>query len=175
MTTAVPQYYEVRITLTDVESLFHEYISGVNAIDIGETLRVMLGDYFYGEPPAPSGHLNYHTDQDRTLVFKPGFAMHGADLTNAIDMLGDIFWSLADTVTHRALQVSHDYSYRPNECFYKFFPMTRELVIYTPVLPEQMFNTLRVPLEGLAVIMTCRDTLPSWLRNSVPMPALRNT
>lgn len=173
MTTAVPQYHEVRITLTDIDALFQEYIAGYEVIDIGETLRVMLGDYFYGEPAAPAAHLSFHTDQDRTLVFRLGTAVHGLDLANAIDVLGDIFWAMADTITHRALQVNQDYTHRPNECFYKFFPATRELVIYTPVLPGQAFNSLRLPLEGLAVFMTCRDTLPSWLRNSVPMPALR--
>ena len=175
MTTAVPQYHEVRITLTDIETLFHEYIAGPDIIDIGETLRVMLGDYFYGEPPVPASHLTYHTDQDRTLVFRPGVSLNGLELSNAIDAVGEIFWALADNITHRALQVDLSYSHRPNECFYKFFPMTRELVIYTPVLPGQAFNSLRVPLEGLAVIMTCRDTLPSWLRESIPMPALRST
>lgn len=175
MTTAVPQYHEVRITLNEVDALFQEYIPGADAIDVAETLRIMLGDYFYGEPAAPASHLQFHTDQDRTLVFRMGPRLQGPDLSVAIDMLGDIFWSIADTITHRALQVTPEYSHRPNECFYKFFPMSRELVIYTPVLPGQAFNSLRVPLEGLAVIMTCRDTLPSWLRESIPMPAIRNT
>ena len=175
MTTAVPQYHEVRITLTEIDALFQEYIGAGDVVDIGETLRIMLGDYFYGEPIAPAAYLNSYTDQDRTLVLRPGIVLQFQELTNAIDLLGDLFWSLADTITHRALQVTPEYSHRPNECFYKFFPMTRELVIYTPVLPGQAFNSLRVPLEGLAVIMTCRDTLPSWLRESIPMPALRST
>ena len=153
--------------------MFQEYIAGSDVVDVGETVRVMLGDYFYGEPPAPIG-LSY-TCQDRTIVFRPERMLAEPDLSQAIELLGDIFWSLADTITHRALQVTPEYSHRPNECFYKFFPMTRELVIYTPVLPGQAFNSLRVPLEGLAVIMTCRDTLPSWLRESIPMPVLRNT
>lgn len=168
MTTAVPQYHEVRITLTDIDALFQEYIAGPDVVDIGETMRVMLGDYFYGEPLLPASHLNHYTDQDRTLVFKNGAMLHGQDLCNAIDSLGEIFWALADNITHRALQVNLTYTHRPNECFYKFFPMTRELVIYTPVLPGQAFNSLRAPLAGLAVITVCNETLPSWLRGTMP-------
>lgn len=176
MTSAIPQYNEVRITLTEIDSLFHEYIVGSSVIDIGETLRVMLGDYFYGEPLAPALHANYHTEQDRTIVFRQGNTLQGIDLVNAIDLLGDIFWALADTITHKALQVNAEYTHRPNSCFYKFFPTTRELVIYTPVLSLSGYgySSQSAPLDGIAVITVCNETLPSWFRNVMP-PLLKRS
>jgi hypothetical protein len=166
MTTAVPQYHEVRVTLSEMDSLFEEYIAGPEIIDVGETLRVMLGDYFYGEPSIPRGP--FHSEQDRTIVFRIGVQYLGLDFAGAIDAMGEIFWALADTISHRVLMVNQSYSHRPNECFYKFFPATRELVVYTPVLPGLPANMTRVPLEGLAVITVCAETIPSWLRNAVP-------
>lgn len=164
MTTNVPQYYENRMVLTEMDGLFEEFVGGPTVVDIGETLRVMLGDYFYSEPPIPNGY--YYTDQDRTIVFArgAGYALQGQDLAVAIDALGEVFWTLADLITNRMLRTDQHYTHRPNECFYRFFPATRELVVYTPVMME-LFRPDLVALDGRAVMVICAGTLPSWLRN----------
>lgn len=166
MVTPAPQYYEVRLNISEMDDLFAEYVGCISAIDVGETLRVMLADYFYGEQLAPNG--NAYTQQNRTLVLQHGAELSNQDIDNAITALGDIFWVLADTITNRALQVSMTYTHRPNECFYNFFPATRELVIYTPVMTDRIHNSLRVPLDGFAVMVVCKNTLPSLLRGTVP-------
>jgi hypothetical protein len=164
MTTAIPQFHEVRITLSEMNPLFEEFIAGPDIVNVGETLRVMLGDYFYGEPPVTSNP--YYTDQDRTIVFQFGVDQPCIDTVGAIEAMGEIFWTMADTISNRVLMVNPEYSHRPSDCFYKFFQHTRELVVYTPVLTGQPYNVVRVPLDGLAVITVCKETLPSWLRNN---------
>lgn len=176
--SAIPQYHEKRISLAELDHQFREYIGGPDVVDVGETLRVMLGDYFYGEPP---GTLKPHyTVEDRTLVFPfyttGGLAPQGPvaplgplELAGAIEILGEIFWSLAETITHRALMVTPMYTHRPNECMYKFYPETRELVVYTPVLADVNYPGL-VALDGRAVITGCVGFLPSWLASAFPTP-----
>lgn len=166
-TTAVPQFHEKRFRLAEMDALFQEYIGGPNIVDVGETLRLMLGDYFYGEVPIT--HQPHFTMDDRTIVFPMGTTEQPLDqetLTQCADLMGEIFWTLADTITTNVLQVNPTYSHRPHECFYKFFPQTRELVVYTPVLPG-MNNPFLAQLDGRAVFMTCIGFLPSWLNNAV--------
>lgn len=169
MTSAVPQFNEKRIRLSDMDALFQEYVGGPSVVDVGETLRVMLGDYFYGEPPVT---LQPHfTMEDRTIVFPLGVVEPPLDqgtLADCADLMGEIFWSLADTINTMVLFVNQNYSHRPNECFYKFFPATRELVVYTPVVPGlPQSQPLLAPLDGRAVIMTCMGFLPSWIANAI--------
>lgn len=168
MNTAVPQYHEKRITLSEIDYAFREFIGGPDVVDVGETIRIMLADYFYGELIAVPNAS--HTEQDRTIVFPlgMGITLEGPELANAIEMLGEIFWSIADTISHRVLMVTQEYSHRPNECFYKFFPLTRELVVYTPVLEGLPLNPAFIALDGRAVMAACADTLPSWLRVTTP-------
>jgi hypothetical protein len=161
----VPQFHEIRMTLTEMDSNFREFIGGPDVVDIGETIRVMLADYFYGDKIIPVGQ--YYTEGDRTIVFPlgRGQTLFGIDLSTAIEVLGEIFWSLADFITKRVMYVNENYEHRPLECFYRFFPMTRELVIYTPVLSGIDYPPL-LALDGRAVMTTCNDTLPSFLKNS---------
>lgn len=163
--SAVPQFHEKRTRLDEMVQSFTEFIGGYEVIDIAETIRVMLGDYFYGEPVIPAGRT-FYTDQDRTLVFPMlrGQTLQGIELTNAIDLLGEIFWTLTDNITNRMLAVTPTYAHRPSDCFYKFFPATLELVVYTPVLDGVVYPLELMPLDGRAVIAACSDTLPSWLR-----------
>jgi hypothetical protein len=178
--SAIPQYHEKRLSLQELDHQFTEYIGAASVIDIGETLRVMLGDYFYGEPPSTS--KPHYTVEDRTLVFPffttggiapqgPVVPLNQQELAGAIEALGEIFWSLADMITHRALMVqlpgNQAYNHRPNECLYKFYPETRDLVIYTPVLQGVTYPGF-VPLDGRAVITGCLGYLPSWLASAFP-------
>jgi hypothetical protein len=164
MNTLVPQFHELRMTLTEMDSNFREFIGGPDVIDIGETVRVMLADYFYGDQVTPIGM--YYREGDRTIVFpsNKGQTLFGSDLSHAIEVLGEIFWALADTITQRIMKVNDFYSHRPLECFYKFFPLTRELVVYTPVMPGITYPLSLMALDGRAVMATCYDTLPSFLR-----------
>lgn len=163
MNGVIPHYYENRITLVEMDSMFQEFVGGPHIVDIGETIRVMLADYFYGELIAVPRAS--HIEQDRTIVFPSGYGytLQGQDLSNAMSALGEVFWALADLITERVLRVNENYTHRPNECFYKFFPFTRELIVYTPALLEAPRFGL-VPLDGRAVMLTCQETLPSWLR-----------
>jgi hypothetical protein len=166
MTTAVPQYHEKRITLVEMDAMFREYIGepGVE-VDVGETLRLMLGDFFYGEVPTTT--QTYFTLHDRIIVFPPGVGQFPFDLQTlmgATDLLGEIFWKLVDFITHMALAVTPDYTHKPHECFYRFYPQSRMVVVYTPVLPGLLYPLQFAQLDGRAVIATCADTLPSWLK-----------
>lgn len=165
MTTAVPQYHEIRMTLADLDTAFREFIGDATMLNIGETMRLMLADYFYGQKATTI--FQSYTIQDRTLVWPmSGQTLFGLELDNAIDAYGELFWSLADVITLNALAVTPQYNHRPNECFYKFFPDSRELVVYVPVLDNFTYTTPMVALDGRAVITTCSDTLPSWLSPS---------
>lgn len=166
MTSAIPQYHERRMTLTETANAIAELIGGPQVVDIGQTIRIMLADYFYGDLIAVPNMS--HTVQDRTIVFPPGrgYTLSGPDLDMAIEMLGEIFWAMADGISNSVLLVNAGYSHKPNECFYKFYPETLQLVIYTPVLEGLILFNAPVPLDGRAVILACQDTLPSWLQKS---------
>lgn len=165
MLTLVPQFHEIRLTLVEADASFREFIGGPDVVDVGETVRVMLADYFYGDRITPAG-LHY-TNADRTIVFPlgKGQTLIGLELSSAIEVMGEIFWTLADFITQKVMMVNENYQHRPNECFYKFYPMTRELVVYTPVLQDFLYHPSLVSLDGRAVIATCFDTIPSFLSN----------
>lgn len=172
----IPNYHEKRVRLTEMDGLLEEFIGGATTIDVGETTRVMLADYFYGEQLVP---LQLHfTMEDRTIVFAKGLSeipLSQADLVDGAELLGEIFWAMADRITNDIMAVSPTYSHRPNECMYRFYPDTRELVVYTPVLPVNAYPLGSVyaslaPLDGRAVITSCIGFLPQWLRAAVPSP-----
>ncbi|BAW19273.1 hypothetical protein [Ralstonia phage RP31] len=168
MTTAVPQYHEKRLRLSEMDAMFQEFIGGPAVVDVGETLRVMLGDYFYGE--ALTTNQPHFTMEDRTIVFPYGVNEAPFDaktMADCADLMGEIFWAMNDTITTTLLQVTPDYTHKPSECLYKFFPATRELVVYTPVLQGLVSPVVLAPLDGRAVITACHDFLPSWLKAAV--------
>ena len=167
MNTAIPQYHERRLTLTEIDSGFREFIGGPDVIDIGQTIRVMLGDYFYGEPVEVCSQ-DVYKQEDRVLVFPMllGCTLNQAQLDGAIEVLGDLFWSMADMINTRVLMLTPDYTHPPGNCFYKFFPETLELVVYVPIIPEFNYAAPIVPFDGRAVVTACRDTLPSYFRSN---------
>lgn len=164
MGTFVPQFHEKRMTIADMEASFREFIGGPELIDIDETIRIMLADYFYGDQVPVSLGRHSYTEHDRTIAFPIGKlpTMSPQELSAAIDTMGDIFWTLADTITNRVLPVTPTYSHKPNECFYKYFPMSKELVIYTPVMEGVLYPPGLAALDGRAVIAACHETLPSY-------------
>lgn len=166
MSTLVPQFHEKRLRLVEMEQNFREFIGGPELIDIDETMRLMLADFFYGDLIEPAPGYRVHREHDRALVFPLGKlpTMSAQELTAAIDTLGEVFWTLADTIAHRMLAVRTDYSHRPNECFYKFYPMSKELVVYTPVMEGVLYQPTLAQLDVRAVMIVCADTLPSWLK-----------
>ena len=166
--TAVPQYREVRLNLVDVDTHIREYIGGPEILNIGETMRLMLGDFFYGEVPPTS--FPFYQEVDRIIVWpSTGQTLVAQQLFNAIDSLGEIFWAVCDTITNTAMRVTPEYTHKPTDCFYKFFPETRTLVVYVPVLENFTYYTHQVPMDGRAVFAICADTLPSWLRAPVTL------
>jgi hypothetical protein len=171
----VPEFHEQRLTLTEMEHNFREFIGGPELIDIDETMRLMLADYFYGDFIEPSPGHTVHREHDRALVFPFGKlpTMNPQELTAAIDTLGEVFWTLTDTIMNRMLRVSANYEHRPNECFYKFYPMSKELVVYTPVMEGILYPPTLHKLDARAVMVVCADTLPSYMKtvlNSVLSP-----
>lgn len=159
----IPDYYELRLTLTEIENLLVQTIGGTSVINVGETMRVMLGEYFYSEPAKTI--YPHHTSCDRTIVWPlMGQTLFGQDLTNAIETIGDIFWVLADTIQGYILRVNSHYDHKPSECFYHFHPDTKVLVAYVPVIAGINDLTLQAKLDGRAVVQTCAATLPSWYR-----------
>jgi hypothetical protein len=162
MGTFVPQFHEKRLTLSEMEASFQEFIGGPDLIDIDETVRLMLADYFYGEQVPVSLGRHFYTENERTIAFPIGKlpTMSPQELASAIDTLGEIFWTMADTISHRVMPVTPAYSHRPNECFYKYFPMSKELVVYTPIMEGVLYPPGLLPIDGRAVIVTCSDTLP---------------
>lgn len=167
MNSVIPQYHERRLILTELDAGFREFIGGPDVIDIGQTIRVMLGDYFYGEPAEVYGQ-DVYTQEDRTLVFPmlAGCLLTQEQLDGAIEMLGDIFWTMSDMINTRVLMLSPEYTHRPSDCFYKFFPATFELVVYVPVMQGFNYAINLAPFDGRAVITACQDTLPSYFRIS---------
>lgn len=171
MSSAIPQYHEKRMRLNEMDAIFNEYIGGPEVLDVGETLRLMLHDFFYGEQMLTTQQC--FSMHDRTIVFPikqlglPSVPLSQQQLTQACDMLGEIFWDMAGRITTNILQMSPTYTVRPHECFYKFFPATRELVVYTPVLEGIAYQQNLVAMDGRAVINACIDTLPSYVRNAM--------
>lgn len=166
MSTNVPEFHEKRLRLVEMEQNFHEFIGGPDKIDVDETMRLMLADYFYGDLIDPAPGYNVHREHDRAIVFPLGKlpTMSPQELSAAIDTLGEVFWTLTDNIAHRMLAVNTDYAHRPNECFYKFYPMSKELVVYTPVLEGVVYQPNLAKLDGRAVMTVCADTLPSWMK-----------
>lgn len=165
MSTLIPNYYELRLTLTDIVSSLTHYVGNDSVINVGETLRVMLGDYFYGEPSKTM--YQTYTSEERTLVWPlMGQTLFGQDLADAIDVLGEVFWTLADTLNAYVLRVNDHYDHRPSDCFYHFHPDSKVLVVYVPVIPGINDMVLQTQLDGRAVIQTCFATLPSFLRKN---------
>lgn len=164
MNTAVPQFHEIRIRLADILPLFTQHIGHTDVFDVAETTKYMLADYFYGEPVVPFGR-DVFVIGDRALVFQFGKkdVLPNTELHGAIDVIGDIFWDVVDRL-NTALAVSPAYNHRPSDCFYKFFPLTYELVIYTPVLAGVSYNPQLIAMDGRAVMVACMETLPSWLK-----------
>lgn len=162
-----PEYQEVRIWLTDADQFLEEYVGSRGQINYGETIRIMLKDFFYGE--FETTLFPHQTMHDRTIVFNTGPGSYPIpNLLQAFEALGDVFWHIADTITERVLKLTPYYTYKPSECFYKFFPDTRALVVYLPVLDSVVCNPLVRPLNGHAVVLTCSEFLPSWAKAKPP-------
>jgi hypothetical protein len=88
-------------------------------------------------------------------------------LDGAIEILGDLFWNMADMINTRILMLTPDYTHPPGNCFYKFFPTTLELVVYVPVVPGFNYALNLVEFDGRAVVTACKDTLPSYFRSAL--------
>lgn len=160
--SAIPDYYETRLSLYDIAAMISTYIGDSTRININETIRLMLGDYFYGEVPVT--YLPSTRAIDRTIVWPmTGQTMVGPELQEAFINLGEVFWNLADTITRRVLWHSDSYQHPPSNCFYLFFPDTCTLVTYVPIVAG-VTPLLTVPIPGAAVVTTCAATLPRIYR-----------
>lgn len=163
--SSIPNYHEVRLTLTEIENMIIGHVGDNSVVNIAETIKVMLGDFFYGEPTKT--FYPHHTSLDRTIVWPLfGQTLFGVELQDAIENLGEVFWHLANTLIANVLTVNESYSHRPSDCFYMFYPDSRVLVVYVPVTVISGNSFGLVELDGRAVVETCRSTLPNYLRPS---------
>lgn len=167
MNTYIPQYHEIRLTLFELVPMFNEYVGNSRNIDIGKTIDIMLRDYFYGEIVTEVLGQQTYSANDRTLVFPfgKGCELNPLELNTAIDNYGDVFWMMADTISNAALKLTPLYTHKPSDCFYKFFPDTLELIVYTPVINGFDYSLTIMRMDGRAVMTVCKDFLPPHLRN----------
>lgn len=160
--SAIPNYYETRLTLSDISIMIANYIGDSTKININETIRLMLGDYFYGEIPVT--YLPSSRAFDRTIVWPmTGQTIFGAELQEAFINMGEVFWNLADMITRRVMWLNDSYQHPPNNCFYKFFPESCTLVTYVPIILG-VTSPLVVSIPGSAVVIACASTLPTMYK-----------
>lgn len=158
--SAIPNYYEVRLSLADISGMMSMFVGDNTRISVNETIRLMLGDFFYGEIPIT--YLPCSRAHDRTIVWPlTGQTMFGEELNEAFINLGEVFWNLADTITRRVLWASNHYQHQPHTCFYKYFPDTNTLVTYVPIILGIVTPPFVAQLPGSAVVVTCASTLPT--------------
>lgn len=156
----IPDFYEVRFSLDDVLSALKFYVGDESVINTKETIRLMLGQYFYGETPKTVFATTM--DHERTLVWPiTGQSLFGHGLDNAFETLGEVFWAMADKISHYALHVSPEFQLRPSDCFYKYFPLENKVVLYIPA-GNVVSNLTKI--AGPAVVIACSETLPSYYR-----------
>lgn len=166
----IPMYFAVRTTLTDTVAMFEDLMPNHSCVDIGETMRLMIADYFYGDQIPTS----YQTIKmfDRVLVLGYNMFPPMESQKEMMEIAGDIFWALADHIRRSVLMVYEDSNsaveYRPTDCFYVFDSATMELMVY---LPYQGFEiTGAAKLDGRAVLATCRSTWPKFLTEKLQSP-----
>lgn len=160
--SAIPNFYETRLSLSDISVMISSYIGDNTLININETIRLMLGDYFYGEIPIT--YLPTSRAFDRTIVWPiTGQTIFGAELQEAFLNMGEVFWNLADMITRRVLWLSDSYQHPSSNCFYKFFPDTCTLVTYVPIVLG-VTSPLVIPIPASAVVLTCASTLPTMYK-----------
>lgn len=159
----IPEFYAVRTSLTDIVAMFEDLMPNHSVVDIGETLRLMIADYFYGD----SIDTSFQTIKmfDRVLVLGFNLFPPMEDQTTMMEIAGDIFWTLSDYIRRSILLVyetpTYAYEYTPPECFYVFDANTYELLVYLPYRGFDIAGAAR--LDGRAVLATCRNTWPKFL------------
>lgn len=164
-----PEYYALRCSLAPVIGMFEALMPNSHFVDVPETMRLMLADFFYGDILAtPSQNLQMF---DRTLALNVGMIPPIGDHVMMMEVLGDIFWALSDTITNTALTIQNDSNgvgvCRPHEVLYIFDPTVMELMIYVPALPQYRLHGAAA-LDGRAVLNATRATWPLFLVNALP-------
>lgn len=172
-----PTYTAVRFGLNglfeEIESLDQD-ISPL--IDIGETVRIMLADYFYNDYIKPIG--NNIQISDRTIVFKQG--VQRSDVKRhphalaTVDLVAQKFWNLSDYIYNNVLRATAEYTHPPSECFYQYSADDKAINVYLPV--REGLPVITGHLPAAAVIHSCLSTLPSFLRTLIVdlMPVLND-
>ena len=107
---------------------------------------------------------------DRTLALNANMIPPYEDHQTMMEVLGDIFWAMAETITNTALYIHKDANgvgiCRPHEAFYTFDPEKMEIMVYVPAKPQYQIPGAAA-LDGRAVLNATRPTWPSFLTNSL--------
>lgn len=163
-----PTYTAVRFGLNglfeELESLDPD-ISPL--VDIGETIRIMLADYFYSDY-VKTAHNSVRIN-DRTIAFKQGTVK--ADVVRfshaeaTLGQFAEKFWNLSDYIYSNVLCATESYSHPPSECFYQYSQDDKAINVYLPV--REGLPVITATLPAAAVIHSCLKTLPSFLRHLI--------
>lgn len=170
--SGVPNFYAVRLSLTTVADSFAALMLSYKCVDVHETIRLMLADYFYSDyAPAQSQCLESGVHR---LVLNPSMYPDKEDIPGMFECLSDIYWNMADIIQVNALTLfkeSNNISqYNTTDCFYTYSSMDHDLMIYMPVRPGDPVVMDIAQIDGRAVIATCRSTWPQFYRDSITQP-----
>lgn len=164
----IPNYYALRCPLAPVVSMFDSLMPNNHCVDVAETMRLMLADFFYADILAT--HCQNLQMFDRTLALNANMIPPYEDHQTMMEILGDIFWALADTITNTALCIVKDQNgvgvCRPHEALYTFDPQQMEIMVYIPAQAQYQIPGA-VQLDGRAVLNATRQTWPTFLTNAL--------
>lgn len=171
MSSGVPNYYAIRVDLNNAVAMFEANMANSNCVDIGETLRLMLADFFYGDQVTTT----YQKIEmfDRVLVLNFNLFPPIEDQQGMMEVAGDIFWALSDVIRSTALTVHENETttreYQPTECFFTFSQDTHELMVYVP--EREGFTIFGcAPMDGRAVLAATRPWWPLYLTMNLVQP-----
>lgn len=164
-----PEFYSIRHNLQGVESLFAEYMPNSVMVDVPETMRMMLADFFYAD--IIDCHGQYIEMFDRRIALLPNAFPPPEDHQEMMEAAGDIFWSLSDEITNNVLRINDDVNgvgtCRPSEAFYVYDGSNGDIMVYVPATQAYQLNG--VPkMDGRSVWLATRNFWPKYLTDRLP-------
>lgn len=171
MSSDIPNYYAIRVDLGNALAMFEANMANYGCVDIGETVRLMLADFFYGDQVVtPYQKIEMF---DRVLVLNFNLFPPIEDQEGMMEVMGDIFWALSDLIRRTALTIHVSegvpLEYQPSECFYTFDQDALELMVYVPQREGFVVHGVAA-LDGRAVLTTCRRWWPQYLTMNLTVP-----
>lgn len=164
----IPDYTAVRGNILPVIKMFENLVPQWQIVDIQETIRLMLADFFYAD--LPSTHCNVIQSGERRIALNIGMWPDEENVQMMLESVSDVFWTLADFITGNFLTVRTGRDdacvCRPHETFYVYDANHSELLVYIPSLPQYAIPGAAL-VDGRAVLSATRATWPSFLINAI--------